>query len=227
MKPRVIIYNAISLDSRIDWFMPDVGLYYEQIQKFNEDATLAGCDTLLNPPDEIPEETEDDLKPIEVSPDDPRPILVVADSRGRLRNWHFWRKQPYWKDFIALCSRKTPDDYFEYLERRHVQYLVIGEDHVDFTEALDQLNSRYGVKVVRLESGGTLNGVLLRLGLVDEIHLLIHPVLVGGSSPKSFFRASDLESEKGVVPLKLKSIDKLKGGILLVTYEVRGYSNDG
>ena len=35
--------------------------------------------------------------------------------------------------------------------------------------------------------GGRLNGVLLRAGLVDELHLLVHPVLVGGDTP-SFFR---------------------------------------
>ena len=33
--------------------------------------------------------------------------------------------------------------------------------------------------VVRVDSGGALNGALLRAGLVDEISLLVHPVLVG------------------------------------------------
>jgi 2,5-diamino-6-(ribosylamino)-4(3H)-pyrimidinone 5'-phosphate reductase len=33
--------------------------------------------------------------------------------------------------------------------------------------------------VVRVDSGGALNGALLRAGLVDELSLLVHPVLVG------------------------------------------------
>ena len=32
---------------------------------------------------------------------------------------------------------------------------------------------------MRVDSGGALNGALLRAGLVDEISLLVHPVLVG------------------------------------------------
>ncbi|MEO0433105.1 MAG: dihydrofolate reductase family protein, partial [Cyanobacteria bacterium J06656_5] len=53
----------------------------------------------------------------------------------------------------------------------------------------------FGVTVVRVDSGGTLNGVLLRAGLVDELHLLVHPTLVGGTSQKTFF--NDLTSENG------------------------------
>jgi 2,5-diamino-6-(ribosylamino)-4(3H)-pyrimidinone 5'-phosphate reductase len=33
--------------------------------------------------------------------------------------------------------------------------------------------------VVRVDSGGALNGALLRAGLVDELSLLVHPVLAG------------------------------------------------
>ena len=33
--------------------------------------------------------------------------------------------------------------------------------------------------VVRVDSGGALNGALLRAGLVNELSLLVHPVLVG------------------------------------------------
>lgn len=27
MLPRVILYNAVSVDARIDWFKPDIGLF--------------------------------------------------------------------------------------------------------------------------------------------------------------------------------------------------------
>jgi len=40
---------------------------------------------------------------------------------------------------------------------------------------------------------GRLNGVLFRAGLVDEVSVLVNPCLVGGTSPRSIFRArSDL-----------------------------------
>jgi 2,5-diamino-6-(ribosylamino)-4(3H)-pyrimidinone 5'-phosphate reductase len=220
MKPRVVIYNAVSLDGRIDWFTADLGVFYEQIGRFHEGATLAGCDTLLNPPEEVPPESHDDLEPPNFSPYDKRPLLVVADSRGRLRNWHYWRRQPYWKDHLALCSETTPKEYLDYLDERSIHYYIAGTDHVDYGSALEWLNAEFEVKAVRVESGGTLNGALLRAGLVDEVALLVHPSLVGGSTPHSFFRASDLESPDGVIELKLQKMKKLKNDILLLIYEV-------
>ena len=40
-----------------------------------------------------------------------------------------------------------------------------------------------GARVVRVESGGALIAVLLELGLVDELALLVHPVIVGSGQP--------------------------------------------
>jgi 2,5-diamino-6-(ribosylamino)-4(3H)-pyrimidinone 5'-phosphate reductase len=220
MKPRVILYNAVSLDGRFDWFTPDIGLFYSLVPKWAEDATMVGTNTLLNPLTEIPNETTADLEPVPVDPKDTRPILVVPDSRGRFRNWHFMKQQPYWKGFVALCTETTPDDYLSYLQKRNIDCLVLGKDHVDFGQALEVLNVRFGIKVVRVDSGGTLNGVLFRLGLADEVHLLVHPKLVGGATPKSFFQASDLASPDGVIGLRLKGVEKQPGDILLLSYDV-------
>ncbi|HET7350203.1 MAG TPA: dihydrofolate reductase family protein [Marmoricola sp.] len=49
---------------------------------------------------------------------------------------------------------------------------------VDLAALLVALHERYGARVVRVDSGGALNGALLEAGLVDEISLLMHPVLV-------------------------------------------------
>lgn len=220
MKPYVIMYNAVSLDSRFDWFSPDIGLFYEQVYKWNEDATLVGCDTLLNPPEPMPEDTEEDISLPDIEPHDSRAILVVPDSRGRFRKWNYLRKQQYWKDFISLCSKKTPADHIEYLKQRKIKYLTVGDDYVDYKKALEKLNKEFGIKAMRIDSGGTLCGILLRLGLVDEVNLLVHPVLVGGTSPKTFFKADDLETAEGVIDLKLKDIKKLKDDIILLSYEI-------
>jgi 2,5-diamino-6-(ribosylamino)-4(3H)-pyrimidinone 5'-phosphate reductase len=220
MLPRVILHNAVSLDGRIDWFIPDIGLFYELASRWNEDATLAGSDTVLDPEAEVPEEDEQAFELPTRDPDDSRPLLVIPDSRGRVRTWHYWRKQPYWRDVIALCSHATPKSFLDHLRERHIATIVAGDDHVDLRAALQELNSRYGVKIVRVDSGGTLNGVLLRAGLVDEVSLLIHPSLVGGATPRSFLRAPDLSSSEGVVELRLTHFEKLNGDVVWLGYEV-------
>ncbi len=220
MKPQVIIYNAVSVDGRIDWFQPDIALFYSLVPRWHEDATLAGCDTLLRAPDEIPEETAMDAAGGAADPSDERPLLIVPDSRGRVRTWHYWRAQPYWRDCVVLCSERTPRDYLQYLDDRAIKHIIIGDTQVDFSRALEVLHTEYGVRVIRVDSGGTLNGVLLRAGLVDEVHLLLHPALVGGMSPQIFFRAPDLCTPDAVITLRLKGIEQQQDDIVLLSYDV-------
>jgi 2,5-diamino-6-(ribosylamino)-4(3H)-pyrimidinone 5'-phosphate reductase len=220
MLPRVILHNAVSADGRIDWITPDLGQFYQLASRFEEEATLAGSDTILSAQDDIPEEDETVFQPPGKTAGDPRPLLVVPDSRGRVRTWHYWRQLPYWRGCVALCSSSTPGDYLDYLTQRHIQYIVAGKNRVDLREALEQLNARYGVKTVRVDSGGILNGVLLRAGLVDEVSLLISPALVGGISPRSMFRAPDLTSPQGVIQLRFIDVQVLEGDTVWLRYEI-------
>jgi len=220
--PKVVLYNAVSLDGRFEQFPVDMGLFYSLISQWKEDATLAGCDTLLNayPPELVKKEGKEAFEPPKRNPKDTRPLLIIPDSRGRLRNWHLLRKEPYWRDVVALCSKRTPKKYLEYLKKRNIDYLIAGDDYVDFQKALKELKKRYGIKTVRVNSGGILNGVLLRAGLVDEMSLLLHPYLVGGITPKSIYRAPDLSSPNGVIKTKLIACKKLNNGILWLRYKV-------
>jgi 2,5-diamino-6-(ribosylamino)-4(3H)-pyrimidinone 5'-phosphate reductase len=219
MIPKVILYTAASLDGRTTGFSVDMGLFYSLVQQWGENASLVGCDTLLNAPDDIPEDDGSEV-PI-VTPDvhDSRPILVVPDSLGRLKSWHYWREQPYWSDFVSLCTQSTPPDHVEYLKRKGVKTITTVAEHMDYKQALEELNGQFGTTVVRIDSGGTLNGVLLRAGLVDEIHLLVHPSLVGGSSQKTFFRDTSQE-RAGEIKLTFLKSEVHSERCLLLSYAV-------
>jgi 2,5-diamino-6-(ribosylamino)-4(3H)-pyrimidinone 5'-phosphate reductase len=91
---------------------------------------------------------------------------------------------------------------------------------VDLKTALEELNSRYEVKTIRVDSGGTLNNVLLRKGLVDEVSVLVHPNLVGGTSSGSIFRATDLTSKEEIINLKLIHLEKMENDLIWLRYEV-------
>lgn len=224
--PRVILHTAVSADGRIDGHAPDIGLYYGLAARFEEDATLGGSETLLRAPGQG---TDADVgaggpgagaAPASSDQPDGRPLLVLVDSRGRVRNLDWWRHQPYWRDIVVLASRTTPQDYLDYLKRLGIDALVHGEDKTDLRAGLEALAFRYGVRTVRVDSGGTLNGVLLRRGLVDEFSLLISPALVGGTSPRSSFRAPDLEGPAGAIPLRLVHLEKFDGGAVWLRYEI-------
>lgn len=223
MLPRLVVHNMLSVDGRMDWFIPDLGIYYEVASRWDVDAILSGSETILVGLEDLEAQPEDlESNSSQEGGQRPRtgPLMVIADSRGRIRQWAPLRNQPYWRDALALVSRATPEEYLAYLEGEGVEFILTGEDRVDLRASLEELYSRYGVESIRVDSGGTLNGVLLREGLVDEISLLVHPCLVGGTTPRSLFVAPDLTSADDVIDVRLSHVEELRDGVVWLRYEV-------
>ena len=120
----------------------------------------------------------------------------------------------------------------------HIDYITAGEDHVDLCAAPEELNLRYGVKVVRVDAGGTLNGLLFRQGLVAEVSLLIYPSLVEGERQSSIFRAPDLPvmviatitsdqmtSPEGMISLSIMTLSLFVNFIKFVQLSVNAFRN--
>lgn len=221
MLPYISIHNEMSLDGRFDWMLDDHGLYYETISRFQVDAMLSGSNTM-----------QEALKNMDISPlsdpftpaakefEDPRQLLVVVDSRGRINDWSILRNQPYWRDVVVLCSHSTPEDYIHRLKEQRIDFIVTGQNKVDLRAALAELRSEYRVKKLRVDSGGILNGVLLRANLVDEIVVIINPCLTGGITPRGLFVAEDLTSRDKVIRLSLMNIEELGGGYIWLSYRI-------
>jgi len=144
--------------------------------------------------------------------------FVVVDSRGRVR-WTMKRTDEV--DLLVLVARATPAAYLAYLRRERIPYLVAGQERVDLAEALARMRETLGVTCVVAEGGGGLNGALLRAGLVDEIHLVVLPAVVGGRETPSIFDGSDLLDGETPTKLRLLSAKAEDDGLLWLRYEVR------
>jgi 2,5-diamino-6-(ribosylamino)-4(3H)-pyrimidinone 5'-phosphate reductase len=181
-RPSVTIHNTSSVDGRLTGFPVDLSLHYEIAGEFRHGAVLTGSGTLTASAEDegIDLSGEDSDEPVPgVEPDDPRPWLVIVDSRARLTRLSWLRGQPFWRDVLILCSDATPTVHLDRLRRHRVEHLVAGADRVDLAAALHALADRYGVREVRVDAGGTLNGQLLRAGLVDEISVIVAPYVLG------------------------------------------------
>ena len=167
--------------------------------------------------EKYPAETEADFEKIITSPEDPRPIGVIPDSRGILRSLHCLRNLGYLKEIVILVSTATPKEYLNYLEERHYPYIVSGNDHVDYEKAFQILHEQYGCKYMRTDSGGGLTNKLLENGLIDEISLVISPCFVGNKEKQLFDNL--LLSEK--VNLELQGTENAEHGCLSLRYAVK------
>jgi len=56
--------------------------------------------------------------------------------------------------------------------------------------------------------------------LADEIHLLVHPELVGGSTPNSIFQTNDTDGELEPIKLYLGGMEKIKDDIIYLRYRI-------
>lgn len=224
MLPRVIIHIATSLDGRITNFPADLEVYYSLAATWNPDTILFGSETVIaaaqeNPELEVPMEHEEMFRPA-AGAKDTRPLLVIADSRGRVHCWDAIRRWPYMRDLLAFCSSATPEEYFSYLEKQKIAAIVAGNDRIDMREALEKLNHQYGVETVRVDSGGTLNGVLLAAGVVDEVSVLIHPFLAGGRADPTMFDPIKAGFPNLCVPLVHIGTEVVGNGLIWARYSV-------
>lgn len=142
---------------------------------------------------------------------------AVVDSRGRCR-WGF-KEQNGWH-LLLLVAHNTPADYLAYLRSLTIPYLVVGDDRVNLEMAMCSLAERLGVRSILSESGGGLNGALLRAGLVDEINLVVVPALIGGRDTPTVFDATELTSDESPTRVTLISAQPQSDGNVWLRYRL-------
>lgn len=142
--------------------------------------------------------------------------FVVVDGRGRIRWTH---KGDGSRRLLVLTCDTTPAEYLGYLRREQIPYLVTGSGRVDLAAALHMLKELLGVTCVVSEAGGGLNGALLRARLVDELHLVLLPTLIGGRDTPTAFDGSPLRTGDSPTPLRLINTKTTADGVVWLHYE--------
>ena len=217
---KVIMHNSVSLDGSFTNFDVNMELHYQIAGRYGADANLIGSNTIKTGIDlyggEIPPENEADFtKP---NRDAAVPYWVIVDTKGVTKGLlHTCRSFEFCRDIIVLISQQTSDDYINYLGERNYDYLVCGNEHVDYEAAFSALNAKYGVKTILIDSGPTLNRVLLGKGLINEISLLVSPVLVGGKSDKLL---AHLNIGNANINLELLTCEDFEKDLVLLRYKV-------
>ncbi|MFZ3077365.1 MAG: dihydrofolate reductase family protein, partial [Candidatus Aenigmatarchaeota archaeon] len=93
---------------------------------------------------------------------------------------------------------------------------IIFYKKIDFLNLFKKLKQEFGIDKVTIQSGGTLNSVLVREGLIDRISIVVAPALIGGKSTPTLVDGKSLRSDKELK--KIKALRFLKCDVLGNSY---------
>jgi 2,5-diamino-6-(ribosylamino)-4(3H)-pyrimidinone 5'-phosphate reductase len=102
-------------------------------------------------------------------------------------------------------------------------HILFYEQTVDFVDVFRRFKEEFKIERVTIQTGGTLNAELLRLGLIDRVSIVIAPCLIGGTNTQSLIGGASLHTQAElaqVKALKLVRCDVLENSYLHVQYEV-------
>lgn len=90
---------------------------------------------------------------------------------------------------IEILTAQAGNGYKNFLRRHGIPYLICGEREVDFKLMLTKLHQFYGLQNLMLGGGGILNWSFLDQQLVDEISLVMAPVVDGSTKSARLFNS--------------------------------------
>jgi len=152
-----------------------------------------------------------------VAPGDHDSFAFAIDSSGRLA----WESNDIDGDHVvAILSERVSDEYLAFLRERGVSYLLAGAREVDLAAALAKIAARFPVRTLMLEGGGRINGGMLRAGLIDEVSLLVAPIVDGRMGTAALFDVDADGGDSAPCRLVLDSVDRRADDMLWLRYRV-------
>jgi len=98
------------------------------------------------------------------------------------------------------------------------------EKIVDFHDLFEKLKERFGAERMTIQSGGTLNAILVREGLIDRVLLVVAPALIGGKNTSTLMDGESLHTPaelNKIKTLELVQAKPLDNSYLLLEYQVK------
>ena len=225
MKPYVICHMLGSVDGRIKqniWGFKDHHKYFEETaEQIKADAWLVGRITMQEFSSKqtyaLPEGDHSILKEDFVADQPVKSFAVVIDPAGKC----FWdTNMVSTEHVIEVLTEKVPGAYLEHLRSKNVSYVFGGKEELDLELVLSKLYDLFGIRTVRIDGGGHVNGSFLKAGLIDEFSLVLAPVADGTIGSPTVFEVGEGYGSRKATHFKIKSVNQIYEDFLWIRYQV-------
>ena len=229
-RPKIICHILQSVDGNIDgdfFTLPELSPAYRAFSRIREeyacDAVISGATTAAEIyrgrfVDNLPTSSErwprTDWKAGQADR-----YAVVIDGTGSVR-WESGSVERRGEKLhvIVVLQENASDAYISHLRKAGVSYIFAGKDSLDLPLAARNLKELFGIQSMLLSGGGVVDWSFLQAGLIDEISLVVPPVIDGGVRLPSAFDDSPLATGHAPVALKLADVQRLEGDALWLRY---------
>ncbi len=183
-RPYVVGKTAMSLDGRIataagesQWITAPESRKAGHLLRRNADAIIVGANTVI---------TDDPALTARIDGETSYPARVVLDSTARTPpGAKAYERNGAGNQALLATTPAAPARRLAAFREMGVEPLVLPADHdgrPDLNALLSALFER-DIHSAMIEGGGELLGAFFDAGLIDELHLFIAPIVIGGGKP--------------------------------------------
>lgn len=123
------------------------------------------------------------------------------------------------KPFVLVTTNPAHPAFSVEADNLH----ILRQNRLNLGEMLARLKADFGCERLTVQTGGTLNGLLLREKLLDHVDIVVAPLLVGGKGTSTLIDGPDITTREeltGLGVLELVDCQVLKGSYLRLRYQV-------
>ncbi len=113
---------------------------------------------------------------------------------------------------IEVLTEQVDKRYLAYLKSLDISYIFAGKTEIDINLALSKLKDIFGINTLLLEGGSILDGAFAESDVIDEISLVVNPV-IADTEDKPLFMKSKLSA------FSLADVKQYDGGVLWLNYK--------
>ena len=140
---------------------------------------------------------------------------ISIDPQGRVA----WKTNTALESHvIEVVSESVSDDFLAYLQSIGVSYVFGGKSEIDLSIVIDKLARELDVKRLIVEGGSHVSGAFAHAGLLDEVSVLIMPLIDARTDHPGSFEVA-MDEWKKPVYLKLDSVEEIEGDVVWLRYK--------
>jgi 2,5-diamino-6-(ribosylamino)-4(3H)-pyrimidinone 5'-phosphate reductase len=128
-----------------------------------------------------------------------------------------------WVKILYLVTSNENHPAFKVKEKFPNIEVIFYKNEVNLVDLLGKLKQEYGVERITIQSGGTLNALWIRQGLIDNVSIVIAPCLVGGTNTQSLVGGESVHKQSDLTQIKALKLVKnktLKNSYIHLQYKV-------